>query len=91
MSISTCQSISHLFLCNHVTICKILKVEMVGFLYHIYRGDVVVHGLAGKKFRGAASEDAVGRVHQRHLREAAPREISQPFPSSMGMKLCLAC
>ena len=53
--------------------------DVVGFLYHIYRGDVVVHGLAGKKFRGAASEDAVGRVHRRHLREVAPRENFQPF------------
>jgi hypothetical protein len=44
------------------------------------RGDGVFHRLAGKFFQGGASEVAVGCEHQRYLREAPPREISQPFP-----------
>ena len=56
---------------------------------NIVRGDGVFHGLAGKFFRGGPSEDAIGRVHQGHLREDPPREISQPFPPSMGMKLSI--
>jgi hypothetical protein len=43
------------------------------------RGDGVFHGLAWKFFRGRAFEDAVGREHQRHLREAPSWEISEPF------------
>jgi hypothetical protein len=44
------------------------------------RADRGFHGLAGKFFRGGAFEDVLGRMHQRHLREAPPRDISEPYP-----------
>src|ERR1043165_7627838 len=56
---------------------------------NIVRRDGVFHGLAGKFFRGGTSEDAIGRVHQGHLRQVPPREISQPFPPSMVMRLSI--
>ena len=98
MSISTWQSISHLFLCNHVTVCKILTVEgwlafctiYIGRFPNTVRGDRVFHGLAGKKIRGGASEDVLGREHQRHLREAPPQESFRLYPELLVVRCILA-